>query len=97
MMEVYVLGALLLPWGAFGGFVDMDTPLDKRTTKSLVDDTVYHLIMSDEFNTPNQASLTGTILSGLLWTNPMTIRRQWVVDLNTFTILPSYLQQRMAC
>lgn len=56
MMEVYVLGALLLPWGAFGGFVDMDTPLDKRTTKSLVDDTVYHLVgfMKD----PRKASVS---------------------------------------
>jgi hypothetical protein len=27
-----------------GGFIDMDTPLDKRTTKSLVDGTVYNLV-----------------------------------------------------
>ena len=26
------------------GFIDMDTPLDKRTTTSLVDGTVYHLV-----------------------------------------------------
>lgn len=40
----FVLAATLLPWTACGGFVDMDTPLDKRTTKSLVDNTVYHLV-----------------------------------------------------
>jgi len=37
----------------------MDTPLDKRTTKSLVDNTVYHLVMSDEFNTPNRTFTDG--------------------------------------
>lgn len=26
------------------GFIDMDTPLDKRTTKSLIDGTLYHLV-----------------------------------------------------
>lgn len=26
------------------GFIDMDTPLDKRTTRSLVDGSVYHLV-----------------------------------------------------
>lgn len=26
------------------GFIDMDTPLDKRTTTSLVDGSVYHLV-----------------------------------------------------
>ena len=29
---------------AEAGFVDMDTPMDKRTTTSLVDGTVYHLV-----------------------------------------------------
>ncbi len=42
----FVLAATLLPWRVCGGFVDMDTPLDKRTTKSLVDNTVYHLVGS---------------------------------------------------
>lgn len=37
----------------------MDTPLDKRTTKSFVDETVYHLVMSDEFNTPNRSFADG--------------------------------------
>ena len=40
----FVLAVILLPSAAWGGFVDMDTPLDKRTTKSLVDNTVYHLV-----------------------------------------------------
>ena len=44
MLEAHVLAVLLLPLCAFGGFIDMDTPLDKRTTKSLVDKTVYHLV-----------------------------------------------------
>jgi hypothetical protein len=26
------------------GFIDMDTPLDKRTTTSFVDGSVYHLV-----------------------------------------------------
>ena len=29
------------------GFIDMDTPLDKRTTTSLIDGTVYHLVSWD--------------------------------------------------
>lgn len=37
----------------------MDTPLDKRTTTSLVDGTLYHLVMSDEFNTPNRSFADG--------------------------------------
>lgn len=59
MLKAHVLAALFLPWAACGGFVDMDTPLDKRTTKSLVDNTVYHLVMSDEFNTPNRSFADG--------------------------------------
>lgn len=30
--------------GVSAGFIDMDTPLDKRTTKSLIDGSVYHLV-----------------------------------------------------
>mmetsp|Transcript_22389 Transcript_22389/g.52780 ORF Transcript_22389/g.52780 Transcript_22389/m.52780 type:complete len:761 (-) Transcript_22389:70-2352(-) len=44
---------------ASAGFIDMDTPLNKRTTKSLVDGSVYHLVMSDEFNTPNRSFTDG--------------------------------------
>jgi hypothetical protein len=32
------------------GFIDMDTPLDKRTTTSMVDGTVYHLVSSRKTN-----------------------------------------------
>jgi hypothetical protein len=39
-----VLLVLVLVVGCQSGFIDMDTPLDLRTTKSLVDDTVYHLV-----------------------------------------------------
>eukprot|EP00545_Synedropsis_sp_CCMP1620_P006884 CAMPEP_0119010080 /NCGR_PEP_ID=MMETSP1176-20130426/4779_1 /TAXON_ID=265551 /ORGANISM="Synedropsis recta cf, Strain CCMP1620" /LENGTH=714 /DNA_ID=CAMNT_0006962689 /DNA_START=104 /DNA_END=2248 /DNA_ORIENTATION=+ len=41
------------------GFIDMDTPLDKRTTTSLVDGSVYDLVMSDEFNVPNRSFKDG--------------------------------------
>jgi len=59
MLETFALVALLLPWNVAGGLIDMDTPLNKRTTKSLVDKTVYHLVMSDEFNTPNRTFTDG--------------------------------------
>ena len=32
------------------GFIDMDTPLDKRTTTSLIDGTEYHLVSSSIFS-----------------------------------------------
>lgn len=56
--------AVLLLWWILvattnAGFIDMDTPLDKRTTTSLVDGTIYHLVMSDEFNTPNRTFTDG--------------------------------------
>mmetsp|Transcript_1073 Transcript_1073/g.1368 ORF Transcript_1073/g.1368 Transcript_1073/m.1368 type:complete len:685 (-) Transcript_1073:264-2318(-) len=41
------------------GFIDMDTPIDKRKTKSLVDGTMYDLVMSDEFNVPNRTFKDG--------------------------------------
>mmetsp|Transcript_115021 Transcript_115021/g.332328 ORF Transcript_115021/g.332328 Transcript_115021/m.332328 type:complete len:698 (-) Transcript_115021:4-2097(-) len=53
-----VLGALGQQ-GASAGFVDKDTPLDKRTTTSLIDGSVYHLVMSDEFNVPNRTFTDG--------------------------------------
>jgi hypothetical protein len=40
---------LFLP-GTSCEFVDMDTPLDKRTTTSLVDGSVYHLVRNMFFN-----------------------------------------------
>lgn len=52
------LCALLLQ-GTSAGFIDQDTPLDKRTTTSLVDGSVYHLVMSDEFNVPNRTFTDG--------------------------------------
>jgi hypothetical protein len=41
-----LLVVALLPDAAYSGadFIDTDTPLDKRTTTSLVDGTVYHLV-----------------------------------------------------
>jgi beta-glucan synthesis-associated protein KRE6 len=52
-----ILSCLLLVTTA--GFIDMNTPLDKRTTTSLVDGSIYHLVMSDEFNTPNRTFTDG--------------------------------------
>lgn len=31
-------------WGTNAEWIDIDTPLDKRTTTSLIDKTVYHLV-----------------------------------------------------
>lgn len=45
MLRIFVAVAVLLPWAVVdGAFIDMDTPLDRRTTKSLVDKSVYHLV-----------------------------------------------------
>ena len=54
-----LVALLLVPLTVTSTFIDMDTPLDKRTTKSLVDHTIYHLVMSDEFNTPNRSFADG--------------------------------------
>jgi len=37
------------------GWVDEDTPEDKRTMLSLIDGTEYELVMSDEFNVPGRS------------------------------------------
>jgi len=42
-----------------GGWIDEDTPEDKRTTTSLVDKTEYHLVMSDEFNVKGRTFADG--------------------------------------
>jgi hypothetical protein len=39
-----VLGLALLVQSIQGGWIDIDTPLDKRTTKSFVDKTEYELV-----------------------------------------------------
>lgn len=45
MLRIFAAVAVLLPWAVVdGAFIDMDTPLDRRTTKSLVDKSVYHLV-----------------------------------------------------
>ena len=41
-LALVVLGTLVML--ASGGFIDMDTPLDQRTTKSLVDGSTYDLV-----------------------------------------------------
>ena len=43
MIFRYVLGFLVFN-GATAGFIDMDTPLNKRTATSLIDGTTYHLV-----------------------------------------------------
>ena len=40
----FVMVAIALAAVVEAGFIDMDTPLDKRTTTSLVDGSVYHLV-----------------------------------------------------
>jgi len=54
-----LLVSALLLCSASAGFIDMDTPLEKRTTISIVDGTEYQLVMSDEFNTPNRTFKDG--------------------------------------
>ena len=72
MLKVYVLAALLLPWAACGGFVDMDTPLDKRTTKSLVDNTVYHLVgFEDDPRKSNVGFMNEVEGNVLMWQNEL--------------------------
>lgn len=39
--------SLLLAQCASGSFIDMDTPLEKRTTKSLIDGSTYELVRCD--------------------------------------------------
>lgn len=56
-------GILVFLWGqvslVLAGWIDIETPLDKRTTSSLVDGTTYHLVMSDEFNVDNRTFKDG--------------------------------------
>ena len=40
-------------------WIDEDTPEKLRTTKSLVDGSTYHLVMSDEFNVPHRSFADG--------------------------------------
>ena len=42
-----------------GAWIDEDTPSHLRTTKSLVDGSTYHLVMSDEFNVPGRTFADG--------------------------------------
>jgi len=43
----------------FGGWIDEDTPEDKRVTTSFIDGTKYDLVMSDEFNVPGRTFTDG--------------------------------------
>jgi beta-glucanase (GH16 family) len=54
------IGMVFFP-GANGNnsWIDIETPLKKRTTKSLVDGSTYHLVMSDEFNVENRTFKDG--------------------------------------
>ena len=52
----------LLPFivsSVHAGWIDEDTPKNLRKTKSLVDGTNYHLVMSDEFNVPHRSFKDG--------------------------------------
>ena len=44
LLRAAALLLLLQVWSCHSGWIDPDTPLDKRTTKSFVDGTVYHLV-----------------------------------------------------
>jgi len=50
---------IILPSIISAGWIDEDTPSKLHTTKSLVDGSTYHLIMSDEFNIPNRTFTDG--------------------------------------
>jgi len=50
---------------AVAGWIDIDTPEELRTTKSLIDGSTYHLVMSDEFDVPNRSFKDG---SDPMWT-----------------------------
>jgi hypothetical protein len=46
-LQILLLGAIILaPELASANWIDIETPLDKRTTPSLVDGSVYHLVGS---------------------------------------------------
>jgi hypothetical protein len=43
-IQNYVISACFIFWGVQGGWIDPDTPQDKRTTVSLIDGTEYKLV-----------------------------------------------------
>jgi hypothetical protein len=43
-IQSYVISAIFLFGAAQGGWIDPDTPQDKRTTMSLIDGTEYKLV-----------------------------------------------------
>jgi len=58
-VKVVVAMLVLASHKVSGGFIDMDTPIAARTTRSLIDGSVYNLVMSDEFNTPGRTFKDG--------------------------------------
>lgn len=60
VIQSYLIRTVLLLFpGAQGGWVDPDTPENKRTTTSFIDGTEYKLVMSDEFNVPGRTFKDG--------------------------------------
>jgi len=59
LCRCFVLFALIPFREVFGGWTDEDTPEDKQTTTSLIDNTEYHLVMSDEFNVKGRTFADG--------------------------------------
>lgn len=49
----------LLSGRVLGGWIDEDTPKEKRKLLSLIDGTEYDLVMSDEFNVPRRTFTDG--------------------------------------
>lgn len=59
VMSLVVAVCMMTIPSVSGGWIDADTPPDKRTAISLIDGTTYHLVMSDEFNVPNRTFTDG--------------------------------------
>lgn len=55
---IFYLGISILPF-ASANWIDPETPEIYRTTTSLVDGSIYQLVMSDEFNVPNRTFKDG--------------------------------------
>lgn len=59
LCKCVILLALVPFREVFGGWIDEDTPEDAQTTTSLIDNTEYQLIMSDEFNVKGRTFADG--------------------------------------
>ena len=51
-IQNYLISAFLIFHGVQGGWIDPDTPQDKRTTTSLIDGTEYKLVSAKSQQIP---------------------------------------------